>query len=91
MEHIDKTRLRASQCEIFSSFRGELRPEGFFGIYSRNPARAAFAARQDVKDAQAVRAAIELLEPGDGLIDRLSPDEWAAFAKDLRIWHDDEF
>ena len=48
-----------------------------------NAARAAFAARQDVKDAQAVRSMIELMEPGDKLIDRLSPDEWAALRKRL--------
>jgi hypothetical protein len=45
--------------------------------------REAFAARQDVMDAQAVRSSIEFMEPGDGLVDRLSPEEWAALRKRL--------
>lgn len=43
--------------------------------------RAAFEARQDVKDAKFISSAIEFMEPGDGLVDRMTPDQWAALRK----------
>ena len=45
--------------------------------------RKAFDDRQDVKDARVVCGAIEFMEIGDGLIDRLTPSEWAELRRKL--------
>jgi hypothetical protein len=45
--------------------------------------RKAFDERQDVKDARMVCGAIEFMEIGDGLIDRLTPAEWADLRRKL--------
>lgn len=46
-------------------------------------AQAAFNARQDVIDAKFIASAIEFMEIGDGLVDRLSPSEWAELRRRL--------
>jgi hypothetical protein len=44
---------------------------------------AAYDARPDVQDARAVRDAIEFMDCGDGLVDRLAPAEWAELRRRL--------
>ena len=42
-----------------------------------------FNERQDVKDARAVSYAIEWMDQGEGLVDRLTPAKWAELRKRL--------
>jgi hypothetical protein len=42
-----------------------------------------FTARPDYKDATAIRGIIEFMEPGDGILDRLTPAEWAELRRRL--------
>jgi hypothetical protein len=44
---------------------------------------AFYDARPDVQDARAVRDAIEFMDCGDGLVDRLTPPEWAELRRRL--------
>ena len=39
--------------------------------------------RQDVKDARSIRDIIEWMAVGDGVVDRLTPAEWAEFRRRL--------